>query len=203
MEYFPIFADLRDREVVVVGQSAMAAEKARVLSGAGAEVRRLDQFDPEAVAGAFLIVADVGPDEAIRIQEFGREHRIFVNIVDKPAFCSFIFPAIMERGDLLVAVSTQGHSPALAGWIREKLFGTLGPEYAAALRVLGGTRQEIRNILGGYEDRREFYRGLFEQGFVERLAELEEWAARREIVDQAKEFARCRLSAAEPAASIW
>ncbi|GAB4123816.1 MAG: hypothetical protein Kow001_21120 [Acidobacteriota bacterium] len=145
-------------------------------------------------------LADVAA-QAAEIQEYGRRHRILVNIVDKPAFCSFIFPAVLERGDLLVAVSTQGRSPALAGWLKEKLFDSVGREYGRALEVLGQTRREIQSILPGYQDRRDFYRDLFSRGWLERFVDSGGAPAAEELLQEARAFAKCRLSAAEPAVS--
>lgn len=201
MEYFPILADLRNRECLVVGRGSMADDKARLLARAGARVRRLERFDAAEAVEAVLIVADVDRREAAEIQEYGRRHRILVNIVDKPAFCSFIFPAVLERGDLLVAVSTQGRSPALAGWLKEKLFDSLGREYGRALEVLGQTRREIQSILPGYQDRRDFYRDLFSRGWLDRFVDSRGAPAAEELLQEARAFAQCRLSAAEPAVS--
>jgi siroheme synthase-like protein len=162
---------------------------------------RRPRFDPAAAGEAVLIVADVDPRDAAEIQEYGRRHRILVNIVDKPAFCSFIFPAVMERGNLLVAVSTQGRSPALAGWLKEKLFDSVGREYSRALEVLGQTRREVQAILPGYQDRRDFYRDLFSRGWVDRFIDSSDLPAAEELLQEARAFAQCKLSAAEPAAS--
>lgn len=203
MEYFPILADLRNRECLVVGRSLLADDKARLLSRAGARVRRLERFDPAHAGEAVLIVADADPSEAAEIQEYGRRHRIMVNIVDKPAFCSFIFPAVLERGDLLVAVSTQGRSPALAGWLKEKLFDSIGHEYGQALEVLGQTRRDVQEILPDYQDRRDFYRDLLRRGWVDRFADSSDVPATEELLQEARAFARCKLSAAESAASTW
>ncbi len=201
MDYFPILADLRGCECVVIGLSPMADEKARLLSRAGARVRRLARFDPAVAGEAMLIVADVEPPEAEVIREYGRRHRIFVNIVDRPEFCSFIFPAVMERGHLLVAVSTQGRSPALAGWLKERLFDSLGVEYARALEVLGKTRKEVQAILPGYQDRRDFYRELFNRGWVERFFDSDRRTAAEELLQEARVFAQCKSSAAAAAGS--
>jgi siroheme synthase-like protein len=146
----------------------MAEAKCELLAEAGASVRLRKRFDPTDAEDAILIVADVEVEEAAAIREFGRKNKILVNIVDKPAYCSFIVPAIVERGDLLIGISTSGQSPALAGWIRAKIELMIGPEYRILLEVLRNTREKVKQAIPSYEDRKRFYYRLFNQGFIER-----------------------------------
>jgi len=165
--HYPAFLDLRNRFCLVVGDSDLAREKADGLSHCGARVLRKSTFDPKDASGAFLIVADVDELSGREIFEFGDRERIFVNVVDKPGFCSFILPAIVRRGDLSVAISTGGGSPSLAGWLRRKLEGILGDEYSVLLSELRRTRDEIKQEIPGYQDRKAFYYGLLDSGILE------------------------------------
>src|SRR6185295_7397304 len=68
---------------------------------------------------------------------------VLLNVVDQPDLCDFIVPSLMERGDLLIATSTSGKSPAMARRIRQELEGHFGPEYAQALLLLGRLREYL------------------------------------------------------------
>ncbi|MEJ2147145.1 MAG: NAD(P)-dependent oxidoreductase [Acidobacteriota bacterium] len=165
--YYSAFLDLRSRACLVIGTGDLCDQKAAALARAGARVARADRFDPDDAQSVYLIVADVDVDEARSIQEFAEAHRIFVNIVDKPEFCSFILPAVLDRGDLKIAVSTGGASPALAGWIRRRLEELFGWEYAILLSELRRTRSKIHRQLPIYSHRKLLYRRLFNDGILD------------------------------------
>jgi precorrin-2 dehydrogenase/sirohydrochlorin ferrochelatase len=78
-----------------------------------------------------------------RISEHARKRRLLVNAVDQPADCDFIFPSIVKRGDLLIAISTAGKSPALAKRLREELETQFGREYGVFVDLMGRLRTEI------------------------------------------------------------
>jgi precorrin-2 dehydrogenase/sirohydrochlorin ferrochelatase len=139
----------------------MAEEKAAALAGAGASVRRMSPFDPEKAYDAFMIVAVVEEGkEAGEIKQFADENRILLNVVDQTENCHFIAPAIVERGDLLIAISTSGKSPALARKIRQELETQFGFEYASLLTVLGEIRPLVRERFDSFEQRKRFYQHL-------------------------------------------
>ncbi|MFZ0428718.1 MAG: bifunctional precorrin-2 dehydrogenase/sirohydrochlorin ferrochelatase [Acidobacteriota bacterium] len=186
--YYPAFLDLQGKECLVVGTGSLCDEKAAALEAAGALVKRTARFDPVQARGAFLIVADVDPDQAAEVQAFGQNQQIFVNIVDKPQFCSFILPAVLRRGDLQIAVSTGGASPALAGWIRQRLESAFGSEYAVLLSELRRTRQGIRQRLTRYGDRKRFYRQLFDEGLAETARQGGDTAVRARLTGALEEF---------------
>ena len=165
--HYPAFLDLRGRRCLVVGDTSLAAEKAAGLKASGALAELSPEFDPIRALGAFLIVADVDEGAARQIQEFGERERVFVNIVDKPEFCSFILPAIVRRGELSVAISTGGASPSLAGWLRRRLESVLGDEYGLLLSELRRTREEVKSRIPGYMDRKDFYYSLLDGGILD------------------------------------
>ena len=85
---------------------------------------------------------------------------MLLNAVDRPAQCSFIAPAVVRRGDLLVAISTSGTSPTLASRLRRRLEAEFGPEYADLLRVLGHLRRRFAKEGMNGEDRRRIFSAL-------------------------------------------
>ena len=164
--YYPVYLDLHDRSCVVVGGGAVAARKVDGLLECGARVAviaptlvpalealwhaghiavRQRPFTASDLDGAVLVIAATN-DAAVNAQ-VAREARargIWVNVVDDPAHCDFILPAVVRRGDLQIAVSTGGRSPALARWVREDLERRLPAEYGALLALVADLRQELR-----------------------------------------------------------
>ncbi len=161
MSYFPVFLDLKGRLCLVVGDGDLAEEKARALDRAGAHVRRTSEFVPDEARDAFLIVAAV-EDAAVarRIKDFAEAHRILVNVVDQTEYCNFISPALVQRGDLTIAISTSGSSPALAKRIRRQLESQFGPEYGELLRALRAIRPRVKDRFPSFDDRKDFFSHL-------------------------------------------
>jgi siroheme synthase-like protein len=155
--YYPVFLDLRDRSCLVIGEGELADEKARGLEQAGARVLRNPAFDPDR-SHVFLIVAVTGdPALGRRIKEFADRRGILVNVVDQTPNCGFIAPAIARRGDLVLAISTSGKSPALARKIRQQLEAQFGPEYGDLVRALGEIRPLVKERLNTFRERSEYY----------------------------------------------
>ncbi|GAB4249121.1 MAG: hypothetical protein Kow00109_25200 [Acidobacteriota bacterium] len=157
---FPVMLQLEGRDCLVVGQTTEATAKARRLEVAGARVRRLPVFDRAGAGRPFLIVADLPAPEAEQVWRFAEEQGILLNVVDKPDYCNFTFPAVLERGNLRIAVSTCGIAPALAGWIRDRLAETLSENWSGLLEVLHRLRPAIVRHLPDWETRKNFYRSL-------------------------------------------
>jgi precorrin-2 dehydrogenase/sirohydrochlorin ferrochelatase len=165
MSYYPILVDLKDKKTVVLGGGQVALRKIAALLECGAEVnvvsrdlttelqdlltegkiRLLDrEFKEDYVEGAFLVIASTDdPEFNQRVSEIAREKGILVNAVDQPADCTFVVPSVIKRGDLLIAVSTSGKSPAMAKRIRERLGSQFGWEYEGFLLLMGKLRKEI------------------------------------------------------------
>jgi len=165
MSYYPIAVDLQDKKVVVVGGGTVAKRKIDALLQCGADVyiisrelkpglRRLLEEGKVKLIGqklikaylkdAFLIIASTD-DSALnlKVSAFAKKMGIPVNVVDQPADSDFIVPSVIRRGDLLIAVSTSGKSPALAKRIRERLGRQFGNEYRDFLIMMGRLRNEI------------------------------------------------------------
>src|SRR5437762_2146162 len=163
--FYPAFLDLRGRRAVVVGGGVIAEQKVVRLLDAGARVtvisptvsRRLDDLEsagtvtigrrpyrPGDLAGACLAIAATDDRAVNRAVWAEAEARgVLLNAVDDLPHCSFIAPAIHRQGDVAVAISTAGKSPALAVRLRERIGRLIGPEYATLLELLGELRAEL------------------------------------------------------------
>lgn len=161
MKYFPIFLDLKGQPCLVIGEGRLAEEKAQALSAAGARVLLNKEFNESEAMGSFLMIA-VTQDPVLgkKISEFARQHRILANVLDQTENCNFIFPAVMQQGDLSIAVSSSGKSPLLAVSIRDQLKRQYGPEYAELLNILGDLRKEAKKALPRYDNRKSYYLAL-------------------------------------------
>ncbi|MCK4535292.1 MAG: hypothetical protein KAT81_07125, partial [Syntrophobacterales bacterium] len=116
-----------------------------------------------------------------RIYRDSRSRGILVNIVDEPARCNFIVPAIFRRKDLLIAVSTGGKSPALARKLREKMEEKYGPEYGILLDIMGNLRRKIIARGGTSAENKRIFESVLDSDILRHIRE-EEWDKAREIV---------------------
>jgi precorrin-2 dehydrogenase/sirohydrochlorin ferrochelatase len=161
-----IYLNLAGQSVVVVGGGEVAERKVRGVLECGAEVTVIA---PEAsglirewartgeitwaprsyragdLKNARLVYAATDQREVNRaVAEEARAERALVNVADQPALCDFYAPAVVRRGDLAIAVSTGGTSPALARRIREELEERFGPHFESAIDELGALRERLR-----------------------------------------------------------
>jgi precorrin-2 dehydrogenase / sirohydrochlorin ferrochelatase len=160
---YPVNLVLEGRRCVVVGGGAVAARKVEGLAAAGADVVVIAPSVDESIRsrrdvsivergyrtgdldGAWLAIA--ATDDRVvnrQVHDDGEATRVWVNAADDPAACSFTLPAVLRRGPVLVAVSTSGHSPALATWIRGQIADLLGPEVALLAEWLSEAREEMK-----------------------------------------------------------
>jgi precorrin-2 dehydrogenase len=166
MNLFPIFVKLAGRRCLVVGAGTVGQAKIRSLLVAGARVRvvalkanpevmewaeqgavELDTraFHASDIGGSFLVVAATNSNKVnASIYREAQRRNVLCNAVDDPENCDFYYPAVVRRGDLQIAISTAGKSPALAQRLREELEAQFGPEYSAWVAELGKTREQLR-----------------------------------------------------------
>ena len=147
---YPISLDVSGRRAVVAGEDAIAQGKADALRAAGAEVTVVDgrPLRPGDLDGAFVCVASSpDPDERETIARACRRRGVLVNVMDDPDRCDFAAPAVVRRGDLTIAISTSGRSPALAARLREELERRYGPEWGEVLDVVAEVRAETLSEL--------------------------------------------------------
>ncbi len=164
-DLFPIFVKLQGRPCLVVGAGKVGEPKIAGLLETGARIRvvaleagptvhewaregnlelELRAFTEDDLAGAFLaIVATNSRVLNERVYHEARRRGVLCNVVDVPDLCDFFYPAVVRRGDLQIAVSTNGQSPSLAQKIRQQLEKQFGLGYAAWVAELGETRKLI------------------------------------------------------------
>lgn len=184
MRYLPINLDVRDKMVIIVGGGGVAVRKCSVLLDAGARVTviapHLDsalaelhrngrlhhearQFRPGDLEGAFLVFAATDNPQVNRsVTDEARARSILANSADGPEYGSFTLPAILNRGDLTIGVSTGGKSPALARVIRNQLETLYGQEYEHALEIMGNLREKLLTEKGNSAYNKQIFNELAE-----------------------------------------
>ncbi len=165
MSLFPMFLKLTARPCVVVGAGAIAEGKIESLLTAEAKVRVIApealprvrawadggdvEWEPREYAagdleGAFLVVAATATAEVNRaVFAEASERGVLCNAVDDPPFCDFYFPSVVRRGELQIAISTSGESPALAQRLRKEINAALPLDAGEWLEELGRLRREV------------------------------------------------------------
>ncbi len=174
---YPVFLSLKNKRTVVIGGGKIATRKVTALLKAEADVvvvakeasrglLRLAEkgkirchrrsFHPSDVHGAWLVIAATN-NRALneRIARSARKRRQWINVVDKPALCQLIFPSIVRKGKLTMAISTNGASPALAKAIRKDLQKNFIPKYEQLLKKIARRRKTVLKSVTSVEKRRE------------------------------------------------
>jgi precorrin-2 dehydrogenase/sirohydrochlorin ferrochelatase len=165
MPYYPVFLDLDGQKVLVVGGGEVAERKIKTLLTYGCRIsvishhltphlkelavrKRIHHLPHESLGtlmdDAFMVIAATDDQDANRqIASRARKQGLLVNAVDQPEDCNFIMPSIVKRGDLQVAISTAGKSPALAKKLRNDMESIFGPEYDSFIELLGMIRKKL------------------------------------------------------------
>ena len=212
VRYYPVSLDLRHRRCVVIGGGNVAERKvvtlldyeAKVVVIAPEVTPKLDRLatvgtialDRRAyrrgdLAGAFVAMGATDNsqvNEAVFLEAQSRG--MLVNIADDPAHCNFIVPATVRRGDLNIAITTGGKSPALARQLRQELEELFPIEYAQHLQDLAAFRNHLRERLPDPARREATWRSLMSTGLLDLLRQErteEAWAMVREAAAQAGE----------------
>jgi precorrin-2 dehydrogenase/sirohydrochlorin ferrochelatase len=189
---YPVLLELTGRRAVVVGELAVEAGKVEGLLVAGAEVTvvakgpaaALDRLEgdprvtvhrrgyvgPADLAGAVLCVAHAA-EPAVRdaVAADARAAGVLVNVMDDVPNCDFAAPAIVRRGDLVVAVGTGGRAPALASRLRAELGERFGPDWTELVELVGRVRAATLPLLPDFEDRARRWRAALDLEELERL----------------------------------
>ena len=148
MRHFPVFLDLSTSTALVLGEGDAATRKATALARAGATIRTAKVFSPNLLDGcAIAIGADAPDDQLTALATAARARGIPVNIVDRPALCSYISPALVERGPLTIAVSSGGDAPVLARLIRARIEALLPANLGDLAAFAARFRDRIRAAL--------------------------------------------------------
>jgi precorrin-2 dehydrogenase/sirohydrochlorin ferrochelatase len=191
VQYYPIFLRVAGRPCAVIGGGRVGERKVVSLLDAGAEVtvispeltpglatmagrglvrHRARRYREGDLEGFFLVYAATNDDRAhAEIAQEAATAGVLLNVVDRPQLCTFIVPSILERGDLTVAVSTAGGSPALARRVRLAIDAALGPEYEQALTLLARLRDRLRASSLSASDRQQLFTQLVESELLDHL----------------------------------
>lgn len=226
--YYPAILDIAGRRALVVGAGNVGEGKIAGLLSADAHVKvvslsataeverwavegriELEQrpYESSDLEGCFLVIAATeNNDTNLRVFEDAEARQMLCNVVDVTHLCNFILPSIVRHGDLAIAVSTGGASPALARRIRLSLGDCYGDEYAVALKLLGALREELKAAYPAPADRKVIFERMVYSDLMDKVragdAEgIEEWVQR--CIDDGPEYAtpaehQAMLAAAKP-----
>jgi precorrin-2 dehydrogenase/sirohydrochlorin ferrochelatase len=204
--YYPILVDLSGQKVVVVGGGNVAQRKIESLLQYEAEVlvvardltpglsRYMEQgkithlgreFQKDQVDDAILVIAATDDPALNRlVSTSARDKGILVNAVDQPGDCTFIVPSVLKRGDLIIAVSTSGKSPALARRVRKDLESHFGEEYESVLILMGNLRKEILSRGLGQEEKKGIFENIVNSGILRMIRE-KDWESIASLLSEA------------------
>jgi siroheme synthase-like protein len=214
---YPIFLDLTGKRCLITGEGYEVSGKVRALVDANAKVTYVNpraepgiqelaasgairwqqrEFESSDLAGCFLVITD--REENSEIFQLAEQQNVLCNSVDDPENCRFSFGSIHRRGELTIAISTNGWAPAVAVRLRERLERDIGPEYTAFLALLKQVRPEITSRIGDFSARRELWYRIVDSDALEKLRAGQLTAAEavvRTLIDDAvNSISRSRTS---------
>jgi uroporphyrin-III C-methyltransferase/precorrin-2 dehydrogenase/sirohydrochlorin ferrochelatase len=191
MDFLPLFHNLQGRQVLVVGGGEVALRKARLLADAGARLRvvapeidtqlleMVEQGGGESLLRGYqeadldgcLLVIAASDDQQLNagISAQCQARGIPVNVVDAPKLCSVIFPAIVDRSPLIVAVSSAGDAPVLARLIRAKIETWIPAAYGQLAGLAKKFRDQVKTLFPDVQQRRAFWEEVFQGPVAERM----------------------------------
>jgi precorrin-2 dehydrogenase len=189
--FYPVFLNLKNKRIVVIGGGAVAERKVESLLGTGASIvlispevtARLDSlakknriqlqrraYAPGDCAGAALVFsATDDADVSSAVFQEAKQGGTLVNTADQPSLCDFIMPAVVRRGDVAISISTGGTSPGLASQLRRKIGRIIGPEYAKLTELLSRARPEIRRQIPDSAERKALHYRILNSDILDLL----------------------------------
>ena len=200
-KYYPVYIDIQNRKCLVVGGGAVALRKVSGLLDCGAIVtvvspefhpdfQQIDQslplrmirrsYQTSDLDDKFLVIGATN-DAALNRQVSADAHfrNILCNIADVPDACSFILPAVVRRGDLSIAVSTSGKSPAFAKHLRKQLEKQFGEEYTTFLGLMGAIREKLLAAEHAPEAHKPLFEKLIDNGLLDMIHNRDKQAINR------------------------
>jgi precorrin-2 dehydrogenase/sirohydrochlorin ferrochelatase len=205
MRYYPVCLDVKDRHCMVVGGGRVGTRKVKSLVDCGARVTVIspettDTLDQLAARGAItlkrrtyrssdmddvFLVIGATDNEALnhRIHQDAEQRQRLCNIADQPRRCNFILPSIINQGDLIIAISTSGRSPAFARHLRRRLQDQFGPEYSRLLDLMGAIREKLLAGNHAPEAHKPLFEKLIESGLLEMITSDDHQAVDRLLAD--------------------
>ena len=192
MSFYPVFIELEGQKVLVVGGGRVAQRKVETLLQFGASIQIIsrdlthklkelvkakeihhigEEFRDEHLDNAFLVIAATYDKQLNqKISESARKRHMLINAVDQPADCNFIVPSIVNRGNLLIAISTSGKSPAFAKKIRKQLEAQFGNEYEVFLTLMGRLREDVLSMGLSQSDNSRIFHEIVDSDILKFLA---------------------------------
>jgi siroheme synthase-like protein len=199
--FYPLFIELRNRPVLVVGGGPVAERKVdsllqaeaavtvvapdltshlKQLAAAGSIRTRERKFEETDLEDALLVIsATDDPATQERVAALARARGILINTVDQPRLCDFIVPAIVRHGDVIAAISTSGKSPALAAALKAKVESVITKDAARVASILGAIRNEVHARFADPARRKEAFERIVESGILDWISEYDDAAALR------------------------
>lgn len=203
MDYFPLYHRLTDETVLIIGGGAIALRKITLITKSDAKVRVVapeirpeiqsnpqcecifKPFEPNDLAGIKLVIAATEIEALNReVSELAKERGLLVNVVDSPALCNVIFPSIVDRSPLVIAITSSGQAPVLARSVRAKLESTIPASYGHLASLAAKYREKVKQRFSKLDDRRYFWEKIINGVTAEHVysGRLEE--AERSLTDQ-------------------
>lgn len=204
MRYYPVYLDLKERAVLVVGGGAIAEGKALQLVDARARVRlvspsltaklsamverglidhREKKFTADDLNGVALVMCATNEKEVNEeVSRLSAGRGLLCNVVDQPALCNFITPALISRGGLQISISTGGGSPSLTQRVKREVGELIGEEYGELLELAAEMRSEAKQTIPDFEDRRKVLHAFVESDALDLI--------RAEQKEKARQIAR-------------
>jgi siroheme synthase-like protein len=204
MRYYPIYLDIKGRDVLVVGGGSIAEGKALQLVEAGARVTVVSpeltdalgaavargefnhlnsSFTEGDLNGAFLVISATDDRKVNeKVARAAKERGLLCNVVDQTDLCNFITPALVTRGELQISVSTGGGSPTLTQRVKREVAALIGEEYGVLLELAAEMRVGAKQRVPDFERRKDALRSFVESDALDLIR-----AGRR---DEARDLAR-------------
>ena len=206
MDYFPLFINLKNKNCLVVGAGEIAARKIELLAKAGAKITviapeisasvtqlaannsdikiSIKKFNADDISQQRLIISATNQaDINVLVAATADAHNIPVNVVDNPALCSFIVPAIIDRSPVVAAVSSGGASPVLARLLRAKLESLIPPAFGRMAKLAEKYRALVKENINPPAQRRIFWEEVLQGSIAEQFYSGKEAAAEARLKD--------------------
>lgn len=206
MEFLPLFFQLHDKPCLIVGGGVVAQRKAILLVKAGARIAvvaqsvcasleelvlsnggsvRQGDYVTSDLAGKLLVIAATDDDSLNqRVFEDAQRRQIAVNVVDNPELCSFIFPAIVDRSPIMVAVSSGGRAPVLVRLLRAKIESFIPSAYGKLAKLVGAFREHVKQRFHNTQQRKNFWEQVLQGPIAEAVLAGDDDGAERMLREQ-------------------
>jgi precorrin-2 dehydrogenase/sirohydrochlorin ferrochelatase len=196
MRYYPVNLDIQNRKCLVVGGGSVGTRKVMTLLECGAVVTVVSSdvaeellelaekkmiklkrrpYESSDIDGMFLVIGATDNEELNwQINKDAEHQNKLCNIADRPEACNFILPSIVNRGNLVIAISTSGKSPAFAKKMRQDLEKEFGEEYDKFLELMGAIRKKALSEKHEPEAHKHLFEQLINRGLVDMVRNHDE-----------------------------